>query len=218
MVSNVIGFIGIDNYDIILYLSRILNTIGKKVLIIDYSYTDALTTCIPVPEGLNVYDDIIDYRDVDYTKKCFEEDYLNEYDDILINFGFHYIEHVAAVCNYIIYSTDLQKHNIDSLRSIPFIRDGKKQLIIRDMVDSKINPTYIIDLLQMEFLKDDVYGFELDALDMKYKILIQYDTIFEFKRITKYLKSYLTDTLKKLYPNIAHKELREALKKAERGN
>ena len=48
-MRNVVGFYGIDNYEIILYLTRVLSNAAKKVLIADYSDSNALMSCIPIP-------------------------------------------------------------------------------------------------------------------------------------------------------------------------
>lgn len=217
MANNVLGYFGIENYEIILYLARILNKLGRKILLIDYSFTDNLTVCIPIPVGLNAFDDVVTYFGVDFTRKELDADLINVYDDILINFGFNYNINAAQSCTRIVYSTDLQKHNIEKLISIPNIEKAEKSLLIKDAVDSKVNQAYILDRLQKDINKEKVYVFDQDVIDTKYKILAQYDTLFEFRKITRAVKDYLKNTIRELCPCTTEKERKEAYKIAERG-
>lgn len=216
MANNIIGYVGTENYEVILYLSRILDRLGKKVLMVDYSELEDLTICIPVPSGLYPEDDIITYFGVDFTKRDLDSQLVNEYDDILINFGFR-INNNVSQCTQIVYVTDQQKFNIEKLAALPSIEIETSSLIIKDMVESKINEIYITDRLQKNIDLKNTYVFALDGVDMTYKILVQFNTLYEFKRISKAVKRYLLGTIKTLYPDINQKELKRAYKLAERG-
>lgn len=219
MARNVIGFYGVENYEIILYLSRIIDRLKRKVLLIDYSSANDLTVCIPVPSGLYPDTDIITYFGVDFTRQPFTTDFLNTYDDILINFGFNYIEEVTDKCTYIVYVSDQQKHNILKLASIQDLQKSniQKDLIIKDVVNSKINQLYIMDQIHKNIKVENVFLFDQDDVDKKIKLLAQHDTLYEFKKITSNVKDYLKHMVKIMCPEITDKELKAAYKIAERG-
>jgi hypothetical protein len=218
--QNVIGFYGIENYEIILYLSRILDSIGRKVLMIDYSSLTDLKSCIPIPIGIYVETDIVTYSGIDYTKKFIDQDLIDNYDDILIYFGFNFIESVNKYCTRIVYVTDQQKHNIDRLALITETDtkiDLPKSLLIKDVVDCKITREYIIERLQKNIKKEDVFVFLQDEIDKKIKIILQYNTSFAFQKISNTVKEYLRNMVRNMCPGIAEKELKAAYKIAERG-
>lgn len=220
MANNIVGFMGIENYEIIMYVSRILNNLGKKVLMVDYSETGSLAACVPVPVGLNAKDDIIDFRRTDFTMKIISSDILNEYDDILINFGFNVSDDILDACNHLVFITDQQKQNIENIAALPKveINDTRKQMVIKDSVESKINQAYILKELKNVVFDDNVYVLDQDENNTISKLLVQYDVKFGFRKVSKALKNYLKDTVKSLYTELSDKELNRAYKLAEGGN
>lgn len=214
--KNIIGFFGIDSYEIILFLSRILENLSRKVLLVDYSDIGDLTACIPVPDGLYVEDDIITYFGVGFTRKILDQDILNGYDDVLINFGFNYIQSAASKCTKVIYVINQQKYNISRLSTIPDL-DIPKCLILKDMVRSKINQEYIMENIKKNVLDENIYTFFLDEIDAKCKLLAQYNTVYEFKKISNDVKNFLKVTIKNMLPELSDKTLKEIYKIAERG-
>lgn len=216
MANNILGFVGITNYDIILYLSRILNRLGKKVLLVDYSLDNDLEECIPVPRELTPDKDVITYNGVDYTKASLDITLINRYDDVLIYFGFCINEKIS-LCTQIVYVTDQQKFHIEKLKSLPENEAEKISLLVRDAVDSKINLAYITDRLHKDMKSADIFIFYLDDIDTKNKILVQYNSIIQFKGLSGEIKEYLKKTVKIMYPEISEKELHKSYKLAERG-
>lgn len=216
MANNIVGYIGIENFEMLLYLARILNKLRRKVLLIDLTAEKDLSSCIPVPAGLDPIDDIISYYGVDFTEKVASPDLFNEYDDVLISFGFN-ASAAIQYCSKVVYTVNQMLHNINRLASLDPIAGKKKYLIIKDMVNSKITPEYIIDCLKIPFEPEHIITLDFDEIDMRYKILAQHDSVYQFRRITKKAKRYLITTVKELYPEVPDKELREAYWLAERG-
>lgn len=217
MANNILGFVGITNYDIILYLSRILSRLGKRVLLADYSFGNDLEVCIPVPRELTPDKDIITYNGVDYTKTSLDITMINSYDDVLIYFGFCINENIS-LCTQIVYVTDQQRFHIEKLKSLPQIEVANINLLVRDVVDSKINPVYIRDRLHEKLKSANIFIFYLDDVDTKNKILVQYNSILNFKGLSVEMKEYLKKTVMNMYPEISEKELHKAYKHAERGH
>lgn len=218
--NKAVGFTGTENYEIVLYLSRILSKLGKKVLIADYSRSGALEECIPVPEGLYAEDDIISYFGLDYTRKELNHEWIAAYDNILINFGFDYREKEASLCDHMIYACDQQKQNLNLLSGLKddtISKDLTKYLVIKDYVSGKINRQYIAECISKGIQEENIYVFNLDAIDKRYKLQVQYDTVFEFKKLTKEVKNFLFQMVKALYPDASYKYVKESFRLAERG-
>lgn len=219
-VTNVLGFLGVENYEIILYLSRILDRLGRKILLVDYSDFGDLAACIPVPAGIDVETETSTYFGVDFTRRFLNQEIIENYDDVLINFGFNHIEEMLKYCTRIVYATDQFKNNVDRLAAIPeteFTRQLPKSLLIKDAVICKIDKEYIISRLKKSIQMEEVFIFDQDAVDKRYKLLAQYDTLFVFRKVTAEIKNYLKDMIRKMYPEIEEKRLKAAYKSAERG-
>jgi hypothetical protein len=220
MANNVLGFIGIENFEIILYLSRILSKLERKVLLIDYSNDRDLASCIPIPTGMAAEDDVITHFGIDFTRKGLDQDQelINEYDDILINFGFNCVT-AEKYCTRLIFTVNQMLHNIIRLATLTADSAGSadRSLMIKDVVDSKISPEYIMECMKIDISKDNICVLYFDEIDMKYKILSQHNALFQFRKITKGTKDYLLETVRKLCPDVPEKVLKEAYKMAERG-
>lgn len=220
MRNNVIGFVGIDNYEVILYLARILDNLGKKVLLVDYTTCGELEICIPIPEGLYSDTDIIKYYGLNYTRQPLDQELVKDYDDILIDFGFNYIKSALEMCTEIVYAVDQQKHNINLLTCFPDDKiqaDIPRRLIIKDFVGGKIDQKYILTKIHKS-VAGDVYVFDQDSIDRKKKLLVQYNTLFDFRKISAGIKSFLRQSVKNFHPDVSEKVLKDAYSKAERGH
>ena len=120
MENKILGFFGVDKYDIILYLSRILYTLNKKILLLDCSENRALTYSIPMPnqilcEERDCY--IVNYRGIDCASNSFisqelMEKYKQEYDVILMDFGFQENHELVENCTHIVLVLDQKLHNL----------------------------------------------------------------------------------------------------------
>ena len=63
----VVGFAGFCKSDIILYLSRILYVLGKKIAIVDRSTEQQLSFSVPIVPSSN---NIFEYRGIDIYLRC----------------------------------------------------------------------------------------------------------------------------------------------------
>lgn len=229
-----IGFIGSEKYEIITYLSCILYQLSKRVLIVDFSETQALRYGLPQEESyFHVKSEdalIIDYRGVDYyctalPRKEIQvitflnklEDYCSKYDAILIDFGFCKNHLVLRNCDQLYYVTDLQKYNVNRL--LASLRLGLEQsvLLIKDVQSCKITPSYITREVSSITSIRKTYVMYQDIVDTKYKISSQYNQAITFSKISKELIEVLLDIIAVTYPEIELKILKRAFRKAKRG-
>jgi hypothetical protein len=218
MGDNVIGFIGSEKYELILYLSRILYHLNKKVLLVDYSESKALYQCIPIPDLLHKEKNGIDYRGVDFIQGQYYSNNLRKnYDVILMDFDFGSQDEIILQCNKLFFVTDLQLHNVNRLNPIHYIHIKEKYLVIKDVFQCKIKPEYILGQFDEVIQKENVYILYLDTLDLKYKLQCQYNSIFQFNKLSAPAKYFLNEVIKMMDGNIGNKQLKYAFQKAERG-
>lgn len=219
MGDKLIGFLGCDKYEIILYLSRILYHLGKKVLLVDYSESEALFQSISRPDVLKEEKEYINYGGIDFIQgKYYKKNREEIYDYILIDFGFHAEISLLTQCEKIMYVTDLQLHNVKRMKSISYHGNADKYLIIKDVFPCKIKPVYIIEQLSNLLIEEQhVYVLYQDSIDIKYRIQSQYDLKFSFPKLSKPTKFFLQDLILNISDNLSRKQLRIAYRKAERG-
>lgn len=219
---NVIGFIGADKYDLILYLARILYHLQKRVLVIDLSESGALHACLRYPEGLK--DTVIEHRGVYYLfGRKFNSDFLNPsyikdlydsaYDYVLIDFGFQ--KYQDPGCDRIIYVVDQQLQNIKRLYDISCM---KKSLIVRDMTDYKIKPELIVcEAGLSDLAARNIYLTFHDEWDMGCKLNCQYNHRIRFNKLSVQLRKALKEIITDMVPGYSLNEVNKAYKKAAGG-
>jgi len=219
MEDKLIGFLGCDKYEIILYLSRILYHLGKKVLLVDFAETEALYQSISIPDTLREENDYIHYSGIDFIQGKYYERYKKEaYDYILIDFGYNAENLLLAQCEKVMFVTDLQLHNLKRMKHISYNGDGERFLIIKDVFPCKIKPEFIQEQLRCLMIEEQhVYILYQDPIDMKYRIQSQYDHKFSFPKLSKPTKFFLQDLILRITENLSQKQLKYAYRKAERG-
>lgn len=227
MDRKVIGFVGINKAEYLLYISRVLKNLGKKVLLIDCSENGALALSVPSPKGMtNV---TIDYRGVyfaDHRSSRVEQSENDKdldfhhmgYDCILVDYGFDTLSEGLKFCDKLICVTDQQIFNIDKLKDIRKVKDVSKALVVRDIVNHKIGPDYITEELSLHNLEaSEVFSVSLDEYDVSRRLDSQYDDKFIFKKLSKPLKMLIQELSAVICPDIPAKDIEVAYRKAERG-
>lgn len=221
MANNIVAYIGVDNFDNILYLSHFLTKLGKKVLLVDHSESMSVQYSIPQPKVVNCREEIITYRHVDFTMQEINQMMKDAYDDILIFCGFHKEEKDIALCNRVVFVTDLYRYNyrrIPDLSCVNEVRSKIEQdLLIKDVAPIKITPEIIIERLGMPILKENVSVLYHDERDYANSLVCHYNGSFRCKGISKQRKEYLLEEVKKLHPEISFNHIRTAMRRARKG-
>ncbi|WMJ87535.1 hypothetical protein [Anaerocolumna sp. MB42-C2] len=211
--ANIIGFLGIETYDIILYLSKLLFHLNKKVLIVDNSDTEALTYCIPIPASMNPKINRIHFCNLDFIKEKNVTDYLKEYDYILIDFGFKTNHMEIHNCSYIYLVTDKQQHNLARILNLKCKQEVF--LIIKDRIKNK-SLTYLLEMMKDNGINiKQYYCLYYDDLDKENMTGIQYRNEISFKHQSGQMKDLLNELIETLSFNKI--EAGQAYKKAKRG-
>jgi len=222
MGNNTVAYVGLDNFDIILYISRVLMKLGKKVLLVDHSETMAIKYCIPQPKGLNCQRDIITYQGVDFTSKILSKQMQEEYDDILILYGYQEPTSDLELCNRICFVTDLYISNQERLMNLIHgysstgVKD--KSLLIKHKADIKVRLDYLFECFHKEVNPEHITVLYYNEIDEINALVCQYHGVYKFKDISKYIKNFILDEVKKLHPEIRIKMITNAFRLARKGN
>lgn len=217
--KNIVAFAGCEGFDIIIYLSRILNKIGRKVLIADHSDTIAIASATPEITGLNITEDIVTYRDLDFTAKNLDEEMILPYDDILINCGMNRPRIIEFIVNKVVFITDMYQFNIKRIAQLDYY-DGlfaENTLIIKDVVNTRLTTQSILSLLNKNITQDKVNIIYWDEGDYSNSLLINHGQTIGFKGISKSLRGLLLKEVQAMKPDITDKKLKMAFKLARKG-
>lgn len=217
MANNVVAFVGIESFDNIQYMARILSSLGKKVLVIDYSETEALTWSVPRINYIDINKEIINYRHIDYTNQNITDDMLKAYDDVFIAFGFNIIGEAILSCNNIFYVTDLYINNIKKINRIDDFNIKSRYLFIRNVLEIKINPESVASQIEKNIPKENTFILPFRENDQINGLINQYNQIMAFANISGAYKKILHKQIHELYPNITKYKLKVACRKARKG-
>ncbi len=216
-MNKAIGFIGIDAYDIILYLARISYNNNEKVLLVDNSFSKSLMSCIPNLYELNSNNDFIDYRGIDFTTIPLENVESVEYDKVFVYYGLYNTCNKYNICDYYILITDIQLHHILAIKELKLDISKVMHVIMKDVYEILLPENKILKLLGLPG-EVKIYTHYLHTWDIKYRVVCQEQNLTSFRKISNSLKEYLYEISKMLYPEQSIKQLNNIIKKALKGN
>lgn len=294
---NVIGFIGVEKHDILMYLSRILYHLEQKILIIDLSEKKSLLCGLHQGEmdrkniedkdkdekvknekakkdkgneGKETYENgkgekvkdnkeidkqlkdnkvideklndnkekddkkkkdnliVTDFRGVHYYQDNFDLNDLlkmlqksklvkEDYDTILIDFGFTNQSILMKACSHLWYITDLQKYHVKEILKQQFFRNIPSYLLIKDVLDCKITPKLIQNEFNESIPFQKTFIAYQDSYDNKYKIECQYSQSIYFGKLSKELTEYLFQIIIVTYPEFTLNYIKKAYNMARKG-
>jgi len=210
-LSEIVGFWGVEKYDLILYLSHFLSAMNNKVLIIDNSETGALTYCIPVPSALNPKVNKITFRNIDFVKDSNPSDFKG-YDYIMVDYGFRITQKELTGCAKLFVVTDKQQHNIDSINKLKVSSD-EVYLILKDLT-WKDKAESILKAVTIGV--NEAFYLNYDEADRAYMIELQHDEKLFLKKLSPEYKSLIQKIITNIF-QIHSKEYGLAYKILKRG-
>ena len=163
-MSKVLGFCGIESYDIVHLLSRTMAGLGKTVACVDYSDDGALACTVPF--GLSTGDEAVYYdvtiRNAANTEEALTDEY-SQYDYLIFYFGKTIKPVALAACEEVYLVTDYQKHNINFLKNVVLLDAQYRTVIYRNRVEAKIDLRYVMNELQPLDVDDDTFLYVEDS-------------------------------------------------------
>ena len=218
--GRVIGFVGVEEYDIIMYLTTLLNRIGKKILLIDLSETTALSFCMRIPQGLDIKEEIAECNGIFYTRGAYLKEYeekdtlLTTYDYIFIDYGFKFHSQDLEGCDIITIVTDKQMHHLHRLKGI---RNSDKEIyLILKHLEQGDNYLKIKNIFGEKLAITKTYPFLADSTDQTLAHSLQYHRTINIKRLSIEYRYFLKDFLFNAL-DITKEEYKRALKEKKRG-
>ncbi len=225
-----VGFFGIEKYELLLYLSRILRQLGLSVLLVDYSENGALSAGIPVWEEFGEagreemtaenapYQTAVDYCGIHFLRELMVGPSVrSRYDCVLIDFGFDLEHPAAAECRAAVIVSDQQIHNIRRLRRPKLWERFRVYAVLKDLCPCRITPDYILEEMGLKVEEGRRYAVYQDAWDTKCRISCQYSKLSPFVRISREYRDFLKNITRDLFPDFSKSEVDRAFRAAEKG-
>ena len=220
MVNEVVTYIGLNSFDLILYQACVLTKLQKKVLIIEDNEKieqSPFSSMLQVPQGLEEKKDIITHRRIDFAFFLPGMEILNNYDTVFVSAGFSKSPYEFTM-NREIYVTDLFIQNMEAVKQIMF--DSfctKRSMVIRNNVFSYINLDLLSDEMEGLVDKTETVIIDMNENDHFNALLCQNGQSLKFKLISGNMKKYLLREIKQLCPEADRRVLHTAYRAASRG-
>lgn len=209
-----VGYMGIEAFDIILYIGQTLSKLKYPVLIIDLSDSGALKKSIYHGMDMDSTNDIVHYRNLNYISRIPGKEELLEFKEgmIIIVYGFNYRDIPVIPLDYLNIVVDSFPNNIDRVNSI--LKDIptdklKIKLLVRDLIsiDDLERIKESIMLPSKPFSIDYLY---LDMVDYENAIKCQISQVVRFRKISNRMKKIIVNGIQDILPNIKLSQIRRA--------
>lgn len=216
-----IGFAGIEAFDVILYISRTLTKLKKKVLIIDISEAGAIKRAINHGMNLDSREESVNYRRISYIRRVLDKGELerSQVDVIIVVFGQNYInffpiriQSINVVANIFPNILDDTNKLIKKLER----QDENIRILIRDTIDIDDLEKVRSSLCLPEVVTDINYIY-VDQRDYESAVRCQRSQLVRFTRISPSMKRYIREQIYYLLPEIKKKQINKAIIAARRG-
>lgn len=215
------GYLGCEAYDLILYICRTLTKLKLRVLIIDLSPSAALQKSVKHGMGLDSTREIINYRDINYTRRMPGKEELEAYTEgaVFLYYGSSYMDQKQPECDFMNIITGIFPHQIEEvnqmLRKLP-ARAVKLKVLIRDMITFE-DTGRVIESLELPVSPERISSIYLDMNDYESAVDCQISQLVRFTRISKQTKKYITEQIHDMFPYLTGKRIMKAMALARRG-
>ena len=225
-------FIGtFDKLDLILYLSKIIKSLGKNVLIVDATELQKSRYIVPTINPTKSY--ITRFEDIDIAVGFdnyeeidryigFTEEHKTKYDYAFVNIDnnekFESFNNGNTIKNYFVTSFELYsiRRGLETIKKIQKPIKVTKLLFSREINQ---NDNYYLDYLALGhkiIWEDNIINFPYETQDIDVMIENQKNFTIKIKRLTQQYKDSLEYLIMDIIPNINSVNLRRVIKNIEK--
>ncbi len=220
MASEIVTYIGLNSFDLILYQACVLAKLQKRVLIIednDKLEQSPFSSMLEIPLGLEEKKDIITFRRIDFAFFQPGMEVVKNYDTVFISAGFSKAPYEFTVSKEI-YVTDLFVQNMEAVKQIMNKSCcTRRSMVIRNNVFSYVNLDLLRDEMEGMVDQEETIIIDMNENDHFNALLCQHGQSLRFKLLSSNMKKYLLREIKHLCPEADKRVLHIAYKAASRG-
>jgi len=216
-----VGFVGVEAFDIILYIGKTITVLDYRVLIVDLSKTGAMTRAIYHGMDMDSADDIIHYRNINYIRRVPKDNELKDYRDgvVFVVYGFNYVKNYPIKTDVLCIITDSLPSNIDKINNLKCFEDANRNrinVLVRDIVSMDDFERVKSSIKCPESHADYEYLY-YDTYDYENALKCQLLQVIQFRRISSRMRRIIIDKISKLLPDIKPSSVRKAFLRARKG-
>lgn len=216
-----VGYVGVEVFDIVLYIGQTLSKLRYPVLIVDLSDSGALKNTLYHGMDLDSGKEIIHYRNLNYIRRIPNKNELNEFIDgvVIVVFGLHYTDIQPIPFDYMSIAVNSFPHIIDKVNTL--LKDKlpnsiKLRLLVRDLI-SLDDLERIKSSIKIPNNPTRINYLYFDITDYENAIQCQKSQNVKFRRISSEMKKIIVSEIKDIIPNIKESKIRRAAFLAGRG-
>lgn len=228
-----IGFIGAyDKTDLILYIAKILTTVGKKVLVIDSTITQKARYIVPAINPTTMY--VTEYEEIDlavgFSNMEDIKKYLGvpenkdlEYDIVFVDTdnidGFEKFNLIEAQKNYFVTSFDAYslKKGLEVLSGLNSVVSLTKVLYSKDMLKEEDDYLNFLSLGYKVIWNENRVYFPIENGDLNIIYENQRVAKIKFRKLSIQYKDGLAFLAEEILGDVSETQVRRAIKIIERG-
>ncbi len=216
-----IGYVGCEAFDVILYTARTITKLNYRVLIVDLSETGALNQSIKHGMGLDSRRDIVNYREINYTRKIPSEYELEVYRDgvILVVYGSNYETSFPIPCNAVNIIVNTFPHIIERVNDLlhnMIKNEDRFRLLIRNVL-SPDDVDRVTDSMKLPAKTEKISYLYFDLRDYEGAIHCQLKQRIRFRKVSARMIKYIAGEVHTILPMIKPARIKRALVMAGRG-
>ena len=216
-----IGYIGVEAFDIILYIGKSISMLNYPLLIIDLSGTGALNMTIYHGMDLDSRDNIVQYRNINYTRRVPDDRELKDYEEgvIFVVYGFNYTEDLPIHPDHLNIVVNPFPHNIHRVNRALY-------KVLAENINIRVWVRDIVTIDDFERVKGSIIPalkshsamyLYYDINDYENAVRCQNSQVIRFRRISTGMRKAIMTELSDIFPSIKPSIIRRAFCLARKG-
>lgn len=216
MKREIVGFVGCYSHDVILMLAKVAVAMERRVLLLDHNEKHILRVSVPVPAGVSVRENLVEYDGLFFSEQKLNAELLAAYDLILIDFGMQERKEKLADCTQLFLVTDMLPHHILQLRRLPIREEAVRRILVRDAVGHlKSGAPELWNFLQT-FPNRRECVLLPDRRDIKNRYVCETVHEYQVKAASPELREFIYDTVREWCTELSEKEFWKRVRRQER--
>lgn len=205
--TKIISFIGMEQCDILYYISDYGIKQGKKVLVVDNSFSnDMYKAFTTIEDGVFVeIGDLMVVKDIQYN-----ENFYSKFDYVFVYHGMNLEKESYEKSDYLYVMTNYMPVQVEKIKEIPLDKDRVHHMIFRDKVLKKITEDYIVETIGIQ--AGDTYVLNVEPKDVELYMLIVYDSFRKLVGCSQEMYDMLLKAGMEIY-DIEEKQMRKIMRK-----
>lgn len=206
-MGTVIGVVGCDYEDIVVYTAKILCELGKKVVIVDRTEQEVLLEIFEIPTRMEQEREV---RDGEFSGLFMTNQGINQemYDVIFLVFGYRLMHPKLYECESLVMISDGMPARAAILKKLGQW-ERKQWLILRNLVGMRHTERYLAMLAGNE---KDYYPLFYEEQDARVRYSLGAESGCGIRHLSKEMKYLLILLVQYIVPDFSDKEIRQVIR------